>query len=255
MLLAWSRAILLQFAHPLIAAGVFEHSGFRASPLAAAARLHHTIAAMLAITFGDEADSARALAGIRAIHARVHGALPHAVGPFAAGTGYSAEDPALVLWVHATLADSMIRTFEWLVAPLSAEERDAYCAESAWVAAALGAREAEIPRTWTAMQGYMERTIASNVIVVGPQAQELASALLWSRLGMVVPGFGWINRLVTAALLPQQLRAQYGLRWNARRQRTAAMVGTLIRRTRQMTPDSIALWASARQTRQPARAA
>ena len=52
--LGWSRAILLQLAHPLMAAGVFDHSGFRASPMAAVGRLYHTTQAMLAITFGDE---------------------------------------------------------------------------------------------------------------------------------------------------------------------------------------------------------
>ncbi len=255
MLLGWSRAILLQFAHPLVAAGVFEHSGFRASPLAAAARLRHTIDAMLAIAFGDETATARALAGIRAIHARVHGTLPHAVGPFAAGTKYSAEDPALVLWVHGTLADSMIHTFESLVAPLSAVERDAYCAESAWVAMALGARDGDVPRTWAAMRAYMDRTMASGVITVGPQARELARALMWSRFGLLIPGFGGTNRLLTTALLPPYFRSEYGLAWNARRERTAAVIAGTIRKARHVTPDSIALWASARQARRLARAA
>jgi len=36
-LLGWSRAILLQFAHPLVAAGVADHSTFRGSPFAALA--------------------------------------------------------------------------------------------------------------------------------------------------------------------------------------------------------------------------
>ena len=53
MLLGWSRAILLQLAHPLVAAGVAEHSTFRGGPLTAVARLHHTVRAMLALTFGD----------------------------------------------------------------------------------------------------------------------------------------------------------------------------------------------------------
>src|SRR3954468_22055990 len=179
LLLGWSRAILLQLAHPLLAAAVIDHSGFRASPFAAAARLNHTVGAMLAITFGSEAESARALAGIRGIHARVNGALRHDVGPFPAGTPYSAEDPALVLWVHATLLDSMIATFERLVAALSAAERDAYCAESAWVAEALGARADDIPRTWPAARAYIDRMLGSGTIVVGDDARAVGRALLW----------------------------------------------------------------------------
>src|SRR5512138_3426401 len=142
-------------AHPLIAAGVFDHSGFRGSPLAAASRLHHTVGAMLDIIFGNEQTSARAIDGIRTIHTRVHGTLTEPVGRFPAGTPYSAEDPSLVLWVHARLVDAMVTTFEWLVGPLTTEQRDRYCAEAAWVALALGAHEAEIPRTWRAMRTYV----------------------------------------------------------------------------------------------------
>ena len=131
MLFGWTRAILLQFAHPLVAAGVHEHSGFRASPLAAVKRLRHTVQAMLAIAFGRDIDRDRAIDAIRQIHRRVNGVLTAPVGPFAAGTRYSAEDPALVLWVHLTLIESIVGSYELLVAPLSEPERDAYCAESA----------------------------------------------------------------------------------------------------------------------------
>ena len=131
VILGWSRAILLQLAHPLIAAGVFDHSGFRASPMAAIGRLYHTTRAMLAITFGDEPRRSAAIDGIRRIHTRVHGTLPDPVGPFPVGTPYSAEDPALLLWVHATLIESIVITYQHLVGPLSADERDAYCVASA----------------------------------------------------------------------------------------------------------------------------
>ena len=78
---------------------------------------------MLAITFGDEGERARALDAIGAIHRRVHGTLPAACGRFPAGTPYSAEDPALLLWVHATLIDSILVVYARLVAPQSEAER------------------------------------------------------------------------------------------------------------------------------------
>ncbi len=156
VLLGWSRAILLQLAHPLVAAGVAEHSSFRGGPFAAAARLHHTIRSMLALTFGDNTQREAALETIRAIHRRVNGHLPTAVGRFSSGTPYSAEDPDLVLWVHATLLDSLPLVYEHLVAPLDADGRDAYCNEAADVAIALGAREVDVPRTWGALGHYMD---------------------------------------------------------------------------------------------------
>jgi uncharacterized protein (DUF2236 family) len=55
VLLGWTRAILLQLAHPLIAAGVYDHSSFRATPWAAVSRLHATVRAMLALSFGTDA--------------------------------------------------------------------------------------------------------------------------------------------------------------------------------------------------------
>jgi uncharacterized protein (DUF2236 family) len=128
VLVAWTRAILLQFAHPLIAAGVADHSTFRGSPAAAVARLRQTVDAMLSLTFGTEAERETALQGIRGIHRRVSGTLATASPCFPAGARYSAEDPALLTWVHATLIESSVLVYEQLVEPLTPAERDRYCA-------------------------------------------------------------------------------------------------------------------------------
>ena len=119
VLFGWSRAILLQLAHPLVAAGVADHSHFRSSAMAAVGRLRGTVRSMLSLAFGDEAAYGRAIAGIRAIHTRVHGELRAQTGVFPAGTPYSAEDPALVLWVHATFIDSAVLVYDRVVSPLS----------------------------------------------------------------------------------------------------------------------------------------
>lgn len=246
VLLGWGRAILLQLAHPLIAAGVHEHSAFRATPWAAVSRLHATVRAMLALTFGTDSERERALHGIRTIHRRVHGELPMPVGPFPAGTCYSAEDPALVLWVHLTLLESVPLVYERFVAPLTAAERDAYCAEAAWVAVALGAPPADVPRTWEQMTAEVSRTQASGIITVGPQARELADALLAPRLGRVIPPAAWLNRLITVGLLPPAVRQQYGFAWTERHQRRFERVAPAVRAVRRRLPDRVALWAEAR---------
>ena len=246
VLLGWGRAILLQFAHPLIAAGVHEHSHFRATPWAAATRLHATVRGMLALAFGTDAEREYALHGIRTIHRRVHGHLPHTVGAFPAGTRYSAEDPDLVLWVHVTLLESVPLVYERFVAPLSAAERDAYCAESAWVPVALGARPAEVPRTWGEAVARLERTYASGAIMVGPQARELSRALLWPRIGLLAPPAAWLNRLVTIGLLPPHIRDAYEFQWSPRRQQLLERVTPPLRALRRTLPDRVALWRDAR---------
>jgi uncharacterized protein (DUF2236 family) len=245
VLLGWSRAILLQLAHPLVAAGVAEHSSFRGGGLAAARRLHLTVKAMLALTFGDDRERAAALDGILAIHRRVHGVLPEAAGRFPAGTHYSAEDPDLVLWVHATLLESIPMIYARVVRPLTADDRDAYCAEAAAVAIDLGARPGEVPRSWRALETYLHGVYAAGSIAVSAQARELASAVLAPPFAPLVAPAAWLNRLVTVGLLPARIRQQYGFEWSGANERTLARVTAGIRAVRRVTPAAIALWPAA----------
>jgi uncharacterized protein (DUF2236 family) len=249
VVLAWVRAILLQLAHPLIAAGVAEHSTFRASTPAALSRLHQTVGAMLAISFGDAQAREAALEGIRAIHRRVHGTLGTACGPFPAGTPYSAEDPALLLWVHATLVDSVVLVYDALVAPLTDGNRDIYCADAAEVAVALGADPETVPRSWDALRAYVETEIASGSIAPCRQARELAAALLAPSAAMVMTPVNGVLRLAGAGLLPDELRRAYGFEWSARRERAFRALMTTLRMTRRVAPRRVAWWPAARSGR------
>ncbi len=247
VLLGWARAILLQLAHPLVAAGVFDHSGFRGTPYAAASRLYHTVHAMLSLTFGDDTSRQKTLDAIRAIHRRVNGVLREPTGSYPSGTRYSTEDPNLVLWVHATLIESVLLVYERLVAPLTMAERDEYCAEAFPVAVALAARERDVPRTWAGLRAYLDRMYASNAIVVGTQGRELAQAVLSPSGGWMVAPATWLNRIITIGLLPSQLREQYSMTWSARDERTVARLVGVLRLARRLTPDVIALWPEARR--------
>jgi uncharacterized protein (DUF2236 family) len=244
-LLGWGRAILLQLAHPLIAAGVYEHSAFRAGTRVAASRLHATVQAMLSLTFGADDERDAALEAIRTIHRRVHGHLAVGVGPFPAGTPYSAEDPALVHWVHVTLLDSLPMVFELFVAPLDEADLDTYCEQAAWVAIALGARPGDVPRTWAALRTQLECAYKSGSIVVGPQAREMADAVVTPGLGRLFPPAGWVNRLVTVGLLPPELRQQYGFAWTDRDQRQLDRLVPALRLMRRHAPGAFALWGQA----------
>lgn len=252
VVLGWSRAILLQLAHPLIAAAVFDHSGFRASPLAAVQRLHHTTRAMLALTFGDAARRDRALDGIRTIHARVNGTLREPVGPYPAGTPYSAEDPALLLWVHATLIDSMVLTYDQLIAPLTDAERDEYCADAAPSSIALGVRAGDVPRTWRDLRDYLQATYASGDVVVGPQARDLAEALQRTSIPRPLAVAGAISRTLTGGFLPPPIRDAYAIAWSAARERRYQRLVRTLRRVRPLLPEVVALWPDARAARSQA---
>ena len=252
VLLGWGRAILLQLAHPLIAAGVYEHSGFRSTTWAAITRLYHTVHAMLALTFGNDAERERSLEGIRQIHRRVHGQLKIGTRRFPDGTTYSAEDPDLVLWVHATLLESVPLAYEHLVGPLTIAERDAYCAEAAPIAVALMARAHEVPRTWSEARAYLDRVYASGDLEVTEQARTLARAVLSPAAARWIAGPAtWTNRIVTLGLLPPQIRRQYRFEWSRTNQRTLNLVLPSLRSLRRVMPRGISQWPEARLAASP----
>lgn len=246
-LLGWSRAILLQMAHPLIAAGVAEHSSFRASPIKAVSRLHGTVRAMLALTFGDPIAHGHAIAGIKTIHRRVNGQLREETGVFPAGTRYSAEDPALLLWVHATLIESVLLVHERLIGPLTPVERDQYLAEAVDVAVALGARDEEVPRTWPALETYLAAEYASGRIAVGHDARVIVDAVMFPPWSAISGPFAWLNRVITVGLLPPLVRDQYQFVWSASRERQFERATSSIRAVRRLTPRVIAWWPEARR--------
>lgn len=246
VLFGWSRAILLQIAHPLVAAGVLDHSSFRGGMIQAARRLHHTVSAMLSLTFGGEEAHAETVARIRGIHRRVHGTLRAPVGRFPAGTPYSAEDPALLLWVHATLVDSIADIYSRVVAPLSAPELDLLCLEAAPLVEELGGRADETPLSWRALQQYLEGMYASGILAVNGQSRALADAVLSPRIAGLPLPIGSVHRLITHGLLPPPVRALYGVGWSQSRERRFQRALHLLSALRRLAPRRLALWPAAR---------
>ena len=120
---AGPRAVLMQIAHPLVAAGVAEHSQFRTHRFA---RLYRTSMAAAAITFGSREFALRAIRSINQRHQQVHGVLREQAGVFPAGTAYDANDPELKLWVMSTITDSTLLVYDRFVAPLSDHDRAEY---------------------------------------------------------------------------------------------------------------------------------
>ncbi|GAA2080210.1 oxygenase MpaB family protein [Aeromicrobium halocynthiae] len=124
------RALLLQSLHPLAMAAVDQHSGFRGDPWG---RLNRTSAFLAETTFGRTEDADRAIAVVRAVHARIEGVAPD-------GRPYRASDPRLLLWVHVAEVDSFLRAHDRYGAqPLDDAGRDEYVAQTAVVGRALGA--------------------------------------------------------------------------------------------------------------------
>ena len=105
------RALLLQLAHPHVAAGVDEHSEFQKNPFK---RLQGTLEAVYAMVYGPAWLADGVGRRVQWIHT------------FVTGPAYEANDPTNLLWVHATLLDSAVSCYERLVAPLSDDDREIY---------------------------------------------------------------------------------------------------------------------------------
>jgi uncharacterized protein (DUF2236 family) len=245
VLLGWGRAILMQLAHPLVAAAVRDYSHFDQSAGGYVRRVRRTVGGMLAITFGSPEAARQTIGRINGIHHQVRGTLREEVGSFPAGTAYSATDPELLSWVHATLLDSMIVTYELLVAPLSDAERDQFCAEAAATGEALGIAPDRLPMTAADLRRYMEDMYRGGDIQVGADARALADALFSPPLGPAVPLFR-ITRLFTVGVMPGHLRDGYGFAWDERRARSFRTLTRVVRRLRRLLPPILREWPIAR---------
>src|SRR5438445_11409363 len=153
ILLGGTAALLMQVAHPLVAAGVDQHSDFRRSPLR---RLVRTVDTTLAIVFGERATAESALKRIGRSHAPVRGQA-------ADGRAYRARDPQLMLWVHATLVLTSVRWYEAGMGRLSESERDAYWGEGKFFAGHLGVPHALLPAPYADLERYEAEMLGSEV--------------------------------------------------------------------------------------------
>jgi uncharacterized protein (DUF2236 family) len=211
----------MQAAHPAVAAGVAQHSTYRTDPFG---RLLRTLESSFSVVFGSRSEALATIERVNAIHRSVRGAIPET------GRPYSALDPEALLWVHATLVDTALRVYEGWVAPLTADEREAYHVESAQVALRLGVPDTLMPARLVDLRGWMDERLADGTIRVTPTAREIASTIL--RPSRRAPQLAWeAAHLVSLATLRPELRRQYEIRWGARREAGAQRLASISRRT------------------------
>jgi uncharacterized protein (DUF2236 family) len=202
---AGPRALLMQLAHPAVAAGVAEHSDFRVDPWR---RLDGTLRSYLRIIYGSTAAARDEIRRLNALHRPIR------------GVGYSARDPDLSLWVHATLVDSTIVANDAWAGPVSRDRAARFYVETMPIARAFGIPEAALPSDIDAFDAYLAEQLGpSGPVRVGPTARELAEAILHpplpGLLGMLpVPPRSYDWTLWPAlGLLPESIRRDYGFRW------------------------------------------
>src|SRR6187551_237182 len=173
--LSGPRALLLMAAHPVAFAGFFAHTGALDDPYG---RLRRTGRVMDAVAFGTRAQADRMTAPVRRAHARVQGELSEDAGHFPAGTPYRGDDPELLLWILAALAESAMLVFPRAVRTLSREELNSLWLDYREVGRAFGLGEAEMPANIDAFETYMADMYASGDLYVTDAARELATDIV-----------------------------------------------------------------------------
>jgi uncharacterized protein (DUF2236 family) len=204
-------AVLLQVAHPLVAAGVVYHSDYKTDLWQ---RLLRTLRALYLIVYGSKEEAEAAGESVQAVHARVYGRTRERLGPFPAGTPYSASDPELMLWVHATLVEASLTAHRRFVGLLAPEEEEAYYAEMGLVARLFGLPSTALPARLADFREYLDAQLAGREICVTALAREVAAVILDAPLPAPLRVLVPAHRLATTALLPQRVREEYGLRWS-----------------------------------------
>jgi uncharacterized protein (DUF2236 family) len=241
LLLAGMRALLLQVANPKVAQGVADHSDFQRWPVR---RMTRTFAAVYAIAFGTREEAIEAALNVHRIHQRVRGTvkdpLPRAVDP-----RYDANDPELLLWVFATLADSTVSAYGTFFHPLSSQECERYYQDYRMFGSLFGIPDHFFPDTWEGLQSWFREELSESRLVITPTARrifrELLSCTVTARLAAP------INYILAGGMLPPQVRAAFGIRWSRSKQAAYLAAVAAVRASARVAPDLIRVVSAARR--------
>lgn len=232
-------AILLQVAHPTVGAGVSEHSDFRADPWG---RLWRTLDYSYSMTYGGPRLAAEMGARIRGFHRHVKGVKPD-------GERYSALEPEAYAWVHATLADSIVRGHALLGSRLTDPEIDDFYAGWRRMGRLIGVRERDLPDGWPAFREYFDAMVSERLedtaavhevldSLADPARPDGPPALTAAWRVARVP-MAHATLLTTAGLLPPRLRDLFGVRWTSPRALELRALAAASRASTPLLPEAL----------------
>ena len=212
--LAGMRSLMVQALHPLAMAGVAEHSNWRQDPFG---RLAATSGYVLTTTYGDTESALAAAAWVRKIHVHVRGVDPETKLP------YSAEDPSLLLWVHAGMVDSIIDVVQRYGRALDPVDADRYVAQMVRFAEIVGVPREDVPATVASLRAYIDSvelrraTPAAQdamAVVMDPPGLDDDMRDLWHDLAQVAVGTlpDWAREMYGFALPPPELMERESVR-------------------------------------------
>lgn len=226
-------ALILQVGHPTIAAGVRDHSNYAVDPWG---RFFGTADFVNLLVYGKPEQVTTAATRLREMHRSIRGTDPD-------GAKYSALEPSAYAWVHATLAEAIVRGHRVFGTEFTASEKETFWAEWLRLGALLGIRDGDLPDTWTAFQLYLdemiETTLVNNDVVEAVQGKAARAtggspfpwlpARAWSVAGRPLGVYG---AFLARGTMGAALRAKFEIPWSARQQRRFARVAAVHRAAR-----------------------
>lgn len=237
--LSGPRALLVMAAHPMAFAGFFAHTGALDDPYA---RLQRTANVMDAVAFGSKARADKLTRHVRAMHRGVRGELAHDAGPFPAGTPYRADDPALLLWILAALAESAMLVYSRYVRALERDELNALWLDYRVVGRRFGLRERDMPADIEGFEAYMEDMYTGGELHVTPEARALAvDVVLHPPVPLPARPLVELVNQITVGWLPPDIRRQYGFRWDPLRAAALRGGAEYVRRIAVPTADRVGI--------------
>ena len=224
-------------SHPSIGAGVSQHSNFKEDPWG---RLVRTLDYTSSMIYGGPELAWQVGRRVRAMHTRIEGVRPD-------GVRYHALDPEPYAWVHATLAESIVRGHRLFCSrALDPAEVERFWSEWRRLGRLVGVGEKDLPGSWGELLHYFDRMVERELC--DTEAAQDVIAALRAPAPPPLPGMrdgvwrlvGWpwtrAGALATIGMLPPPLRERLGLRWSATKEIRFRALGRLSRASSPLMP-------------------
>jgi uncharacterized protein (DUF2236 family) len=203
------RALLMQACDPLAVVGFDRHSVIFSDPRMRMSRMY----------FGSAELATSTGAQIKKMHGKVRGTVDEQYGPIPAGTEYAADDPELMLWTLATLADSALVYWDRLFGSLDDDDREAYWSDYRRIGMLLGMPSSSIPETERELREYVKGRMNDGSLYISDDVRDRSQDIIFNP-----PFRGWLKvattplteaiKLSSIGFLPPEIRDLYGFGWD-----------------------------------------
>jgi uncharacterized protein (DUF2236 family) len=229
--------LLLQVAHPVVAAGVRDFSDFEARPWD---RLLGTLDYVTMLIYGGR-DAVGMGRRLRAMHKRFRGTRED-------GRPYYALEPEAYAWVHATLILSYVDGHAQFARPMNPDQRQRFLGEYLGLGRLIGVREGDLPDDWAAFRRYTDAMIDEQLgptqsvttvlrAVRDPKAPPLPiPRSVWRGIRVPARRALWLG---SVGLLPDRLRDRLGIPWSSSDARQFRRLGAATRACTPLMPPAL----------------